>query len=102
MGPPLDQNSKFGQHAGLSIIITFAAQHSMWDLSSPTRDRTHARCTSSMDRHASPQGSYIKEAYRNIVVSEMSAALFTLWTQMLTRCAEFFWMSEGAGSGEQP
>ena len=41
-----------------------------------------------MDRHASPQGSYFKEAYRNIVVNEMSAALFTLWTQMLTRCAE--------------
>ena len=89
MSPPLDQNSKFGQHAGLSIIIIIiAAQHSMWDLSSPTRDRTHTPCTSSMDRHASPQGSYFKEAYRNIVVNEMSAALFTLWTQMLTRCAE--------------
>ena len=55
-----------------------------------------------MDCHGSPQGSYFKEAYRNLVVSEVSDALFTLWTQMLTRCAEFFRMSEGAGSGEQP
>ena len=43
----------------LNIIFFLAEQHGMWDLNSPTRDRTHAPCSAStesypLDRQGSP------------------------------------------------
>ena len=35
--------------AGIILIFFLAAPHGMWDLSSPTRDRTCALCSGSME-----------------------------------------------------
>lgn len=71
MGPPLDKNSKFGQHAGLST-----------DYSLPIFQESSTQ----------QGGRCFKEAYSYLFVREILAAVFTL--QMLTPCDEFFLIRE--------